>query len=238
MGIFGLSFKEKKVWNSIAPANKISVRLKESPHDVYRSNVIEVTKKILMIKTPMLGMVYLEIMPNTVAMLEVEILNPLNGRIFFSSKIISQEWMKERTTRIAVPRSIKWVQLRRCFRLEIVLDCEYALTGARSPKDKFDLTSPVLFGLVRNISELGVFLITENIINIDVGTQLNLKVNLAPGLLFRGRGKVLRIEKVGDKFGLGIEFLATRENDREMLRKFIFSTDRKWNIRTQEQEAK
>ena len=50
MGIFGLSFKEKKVWKSIAPGNKICVRLKDTPHDIYRSSVIEVTKNGLMLK--------------------------------------------------------------------------------------------------------------------------------------------------------------------------------------------
>lgn len=235
MGIFGLSFREKKVWKSIAVHNKISVRLKSSPQDVYRSSVVDVNYKVLTIKTPMMGMVYLEILPKTVAMLEVEVMNPLNGRIFFSSRIISQEWMKERITKIAAPRSVKWVQLRRCFRLEIVLDCEYSAVAPRTPVQNLDLMTPVFFGLIRNLSELGAFLIVENAVDLEIGTQMNLKIQLAPGLLFRARGRILRIEKAQDKFGLGVEFLATRENDRDALRKFIFNTDRKWSMKVSQE---
>ncbi len=225
MGLFGLSKTEKGIWNTIQKDNVVKIHIKDNPQEKYYSKVEEVADSYLSIVTPIIGTMLLELPINLVV--EVEIYTPDGGRVRFISKVISQEWMKDRTIQFALPRSLERIQLRAFYRLEMVLDVEYSLFLPHElPPRGLELRYPLFLGLTKDISEGGALLIVDK--PLEKGANMNMKIKLPDNNMLRARAKVLRTEElnVRGKFGAGVEFSYMSEEDREILRRFIFLRSR------------
>ncbi len=229
MGLFGLTGKEKAIWKTIRPLDTAKIKVGNTPQ-TYITKVADVDDKSITLQTPIVGAYFLELHENDP--IHVEIYTPDGGRIKFVSRVVSQEWLRDKVTKLSLPRSVEKVQLRAYYRLEIVLDVEYSLIeGREASSESLDLKLPVYVGLTKDISEGGVLLIVDKVI--AKGSIMNMKVKLPSGEIIRTRGKVLRIEElsVRGKYGLGIEFMKVPDEDREKLRKFIFKRARERYLR-------
>lgn len=225
MGLFGLSKSEKGIWNTIQKDNVVKIRIKDNPQERYYSKVEEVTDTSLYVVTPIVGTMLLELPLNLAV--EIEVYTPDGGRVRFISRVVSQEWMKDRTIQFAAPRSLERIQLRAFYRLEMVLDVEYSLFLPHElPPRGLELRYPLFLGLTKDISEGGALLLVDK--PLEKGSIMNMKIKLPDNNALRARAKILRTEElnVRGKFGVGVEFMYISEEDREILRRFIFLRSR------------
>jgi c-di-GMP-binding flagellar brake protein YcgR len=221
MGFIVLNKKEKKVWNTIQPQDKVSISLIDDVEETYVSSVAAVDDLSLDVVTPHLGKFFIELPPKQRVHVEVEVCTPVSGRIKFNSKVTSGELQGRRIIRVARPKRLRWIQLRRYYRVETILDVEYTLVQKGG-------SPPRLFGLTKNVSERGVLLVTDQLIEIDRDVILDMKIKLAAGVFVKMRGRIVRIEKLlpREKYGIGVDFEKISDVDREILRKFIFERGR------------
>ena len=225
MGLFGLNKKEKGVWKTIQKGDIIKIRIKGTPQEKYYSKVVDAQEIFLSVETPIIGTTLLEL-PGDLPV-ELEVYTPDGGRVRFNTKCISQEWVKDRIIKFALPRALERIQLRAFYRLEVVLDVEYFLfTSKEKPPKGLELRYPVFLALTKDVSEGGGLLIVDRAL--EKNNIMNLKIKLYDGNVLRTRGKVLRVEDINvkGKYGAGVEFMYMSEDDRELLRKFIFLRSR------------
>jgi len=225
MGLFGLSQKEKGVWKTIQPEDVIKIRIKDNPQEKYFSKVVSLDEASLAVETPIIGTTFLEL-PKDLTV-ELEIFTPDGGRIKLSTKVISQEWTKERIITFAAPRSLERIQLRAFYRLDVVMDVEYCTFDSVSSAPRgLEMKHPVLLGLTKDISEGGAFLLVDKML--VKNKIMNLKIKLPDKQVLRARAKALRLEETGmrGKYAVGVEFMYMSEEDREILRRFIFLRSR------------
>ncbi|MBD3264179.1 MAG: hypothetical protein GF375_03645 [Candidatus Omnitrophica bacterium] len=224
MGIFGLKKREKQAWNSIQPGDKVKISLGQGYGEDYFSSVDEINEFYIYIKTPNIGKALLDVSPDTEVNIEVEVFNPQNGKIRFSSKVTGQEWFREQRIKIASPRKLSWIQLRRYRRIEVSLNVEFSLVSEKESSVGLNLADYIHTGLIMNISEGGALLVIDKFISITKGAYLNAKIEFSPDSAIRAKCRVNRIESGEAKYGWGVEFIRMNPKDKELLRSFIFNT--------------
>jgi len=227
MGLFGLSKKERVIWNMIKPGNKAEVSLYAEPNERYLTSVREIDDSRISIGTPSTGTAFLEVPRGTRINVEVQIYNPITGKICFISKIVHQEWVKNRFINISCPKRLSWVQLRKFFRIETIMDAEFSLISRADTSNSLDLGYPVLFTLIRNISEGGALLIIDRKMFTDRFRDMDIimRFKLPTGYVVRVRARIVHAAALpaGEKYGVGVEFIKIATQDREELRKFVFT---------------
>jgi len=223
MGLRRLNRKERQIWNGIEAGNKVTISLKKGEREKYNSTVLEVGDANIYVKTPVVGEIYLDFFRNTPVEAELEVHTPQSGRIKFISKIVGQEWLKENCIKIACPRKIRWIQLRRHYRIEAELPAEFSFVKKNKPSGDLHVESPLLSTTVKNVSEGGASLVLDKIESIQVNSLINIKIHLLPHSLVRARAKIVHIEFAMGKCGLGIEWVMMERKSREDLRRFILA---------------
>ncbi|MBD3246369.1 MAG: hypothetical protein GF333_05095 [Candidatus Omnitrophica bacterium] len=209
MGFFGLNPQEKKIWESIEPGNKMCITLLRGRAESYSTTVIKADAGDLVCKIPQLGKISFEVPEREPVRVEVEVCNPRAGRIQFRSSVQKPHQEGRRVICVSKPRSLRWMQLRKHFRVEQVLNVEYAFVDPETGSDQIELRPPKFFALARNISEKGTFLITDNIHELYPGMHVDMQLSFPGKDQFKARGRIVRTEKVPaeDQFGVAIEFL-------------------------------
>ncbi|MBD3264180.1 MAG: hypothetical protein GF375_03650 [Candidatus Omnitrophica bacterium] len=233
MGIFGLSRDEKIIWRTIRPQDKVIFRAEDNIHEVYFTKVLKRDDSYLYIATPTKGISSLELSDGTPV--NVEVYSYGGGKIKFNSKVVSQEWLKEKNIKLSKPRKIEKIQLRWYYRLEIALIVEFSLFDVTDvyPQD-IKLQSPVFSGVTKNISEGGLLLIADR--KLEEKTFVNVKIELSEKAKVMARAEVLRANPLptGEKYAVGLTFVKMKDEDRDALRRFIFHKGRDYYERGRE----
>ncbi|MBN2483012.1 MAG: PilZ domain-containing protein [Candidatus Omnitrophica bacterium] len=218
----------------IQSGDKVRIRPKETKDKTHGSFVSHIEAAALYVNTPLDGTTYFEIAPRTPVEVDIEILGYGGGRVEFSSRIVSQQWDKKRLTKIACPRKLSWVQMRRYVRIDVVVDIEFSVVDAKKPSKNVSLGYPRFQGVTKNVSEGGLMLLVAKSSQVDVNQLIDMQVKLDRDDSFKVRGKILR--QIGlpvqDKYVLGVQFTHISDADKEKLRRFIFETGKKRNLRT------
>ncbi|MBD3264299.1 MAG: hypothetical protein GF375_04270 [Candidatus Omnitrophica bacterium] len=195
------------------------------PRETYITTVREVSDTYLSIRTPVSGTAFLEVPRGTRVNIEVQVYNSMSGKVCFKSKIIYQEWARNRFINIACPRKLSWVQQRKFFRVETIMDAEFSLINRNNKSTSLDLGYPVLFTLIRNISEGGALLVIDRRILTDDFRDMDMiiRLKLPDNHIFRARARVAHIAKLAaeEKYGAGVEFINISRQDQEKIRKFV-----------------
>ncbi|MCM8824137.1 MAG: PilZ domain-containing protein [Candidatus Omnitrophica bacterium] len=222
MGLFGLNSQEKAIWRMIKPQDTVKIKIKDNPEEKYFTKVADISDSFLFLYTPLLGTTFIEFPKNI--KVEVELFTPDGGRIRFVSRVLSQDWIKERIIKLSKPRSIERVQLRSYYRLEAILDVEYSLVSSMEIYSLgLELKHPLSLALTRDISEGGALLIVDK--RLEKDNLINMRIKLPDSKAIRTRAKVLRVEETQakGKYAVGVEFVKMDEDDKELLRRFIFN---------------
>ena len=94
MGILGLNKKERNIWNSIEIGSKVEFTLKNK--EKYKSTVSGIDYSNIYIKTPTVGNAFLDFPQKMPVDVELEVHHPRRAKVKFISKILGQEWLKEK----------------------------------------------------------------------------------------------------------------------------------------------
>ncbi|MBD3246368.1 MAG: hypothetical protein GF333_05090 [Candidatus Omnitrophica bacterium] len=223
MGFFGLSKSERAVWSRISPGEKLRITLAGNPVESYPSEIVSVKSSEISIQTPVKKTSFVELPKN--AEVDVDLFTPDFGKISFRTRVREQNWSGKKVTKLACPRTLQRTQMRAYYRLDIIRDVEYIIAEGKGAK-KNTGKRPVFFGLTRDISEGGIQLIGNK--GVPAGTFLWLKIKLSERYSVRGLGQVLRAGRTQNqsKYSLGIKFVKMEQEDKEILRRFIFSKGR------------
>ena len=220
MGLFGLTKKEKSVWAGIKVGSKVKLFL-ANDFDTYRTKVKEVSSVYMEVSTPVVGNAFLEVREKTKVKVEVEVYAVNIAKMEFFSRVERHNWGREQTILLVCPRSIKYMNLRMCYRVEAKgVEGEFSFSEESSSKG-IEPRHPVFSAQVKNISQGGALLMAEKLLAIQKGALVNVRIRLQAGILIRGICKVIRIEPVQKKYGVAVEFLRMNEGDRKQLSLFI-----------------
>lgn len=223
MGIFGLTQKERNIWNNIKPGDRAQIFLGKSDNKAFETKVLDINDTNIYIKTPSVGLAYLELPRNLKVSIEIEMHVFKNGRARFVSWVRGQEWFKENAIRIASPKRIKWVDLRRKYRVEALLPVQFSFVDKKRSLGDLQIESPASQAELRNISEGGALIIVDKLTFVKVGDFINVKLELSSEGVWRARAKIIHIELAKTKYGLGIEWISLASNQSIALKEFVAS---------------
>ena len=234
MGLFGLSKKEQGIWNMIQAGDRARIKEKGSPANGHFASVLGTSRREVSITTPILGTSFWEVAPRTRVDVEIDVSSVGGGRVAFSSRVLAQEWGRTRCTKIVCPRTLSWVQLRRYVRLDVVVDVEFSLIEPKKASSRISLGYPRYNAVTKNLSEGGLLCLVPKNQQIESGKMVDMRVKFDRNDSILVRGRILRQLglSVQDKYGLGVQFVSMSSQDKERLRKFIFETGKRRNIRT------
>ncbi len=221
MGLFGLNRKEKNIWKNIKPGDKTQIFLKKVERKTFETKVLDVNDTNLYIQTPAIGQAYLELPRKTKVEIEIEMHTPESGKAKFTSRVRGQEWFKENAIKIIQPKKIKWVNLRRKYRVSVSLPTEFSFVDKDKIIGDLQIERPVYQAEIRNISEGGALIIVDKLTFVKVGDFMNIKIHLTPENLWRARAKIVHIELAQAKYGLGIEWVSLKNNQFAALKDFV-----------------
>lgn len=214
--------------------DRVRVKERGSPSHGHFTSVIHADRREVAIMTPILGTSFWEVAPRTRVDMEIDVSSVGGGRVSFSSRVLAQEWGRNRCTKIVCPRSLSWVQLRQYVRIDVVVDVEFSIVDAKKAPPRISLGYPQFTAVTKNISEGGLLCLVPKNQQIESGKTVDMRVKFDRNNSVLVRGKILRQLgfSVQDKYGLGVQFVLMSDQDKEKLRKFIFETGKKRNIRT------
>ncbi len=221
MGIFGLNQKEKKIWSSILPGDRARMFLKESRGKAFETIVSEINDTSIFLRTPLVGNAYLELPLKLKVNLEIDVCTLKKGKAVFISQVRGQEWLKENLIRIACPKKIKWLNMRRAYRICVSLAAEFCFVDKEKSLGDLQIEPPFYKAEIRNISEGGALVVVEKISCVNLGDFMNIKIEISPGNTWKARAKVVHIELSQAKYGLGIQWAALKESQSKALNHFL-----------------
>jgi c-di-GMP-binding flagellar brake protein YcgR len=223
MGMFGLTKYERAVWNRIQPQEKIKLFLHNDPQQAYMTEVVEVTDSFIRVKTPLQHNAGLTLSPGM--QVGAELFSADFGKLEFVSKVSVQEGPGQSVTKISCPRSIKQTQVRKFYRLQLMLDVECILFEVKN--GRLEPRGNPFHAFTKDVSEGGLMLVSEKWV--EKGNYLDLRITLASNQRMSAVGKVVRTiaGTDGAKCLLGLEFAKISNEDRELLRLFIFQRARR-----------
>ena len=227
MGLLRLSKKERDIWDSIEIGNEVEIILKNVGKEKYITTVLDITNTSIHVKTPMVGNAFIDLPHKMPVAVKLEVRNPQRGKISFNSRVIAQEWLKENSIKIACPRKLWWVQLRWHPRIEAELSAKFSFVEEGETDLDLHVAQPVYSAIVKNLSEGGALLVVDRLLSVGIGSSMNMKVYLPSEVSIRARSKVVHMEFIHGKCGLGIKWVTVEGREALALKDFIFANIKK-----------
>lgn len=220
MGLFGLSAKEKLIWDNISSGDQARVFLEKKGLNPFKAKVLRVDEDSIYLETPAAGDVYLELPRKIRVLVEIEMYTLQRGKAKFSSWVRCQEWLRESSIKIACPKRIKWLDSRRSYRLGVSLAAEFSFVDTEKAAGDLTIGVSANQAEVKNISEGGALIISGELSSVNIGDFINIKINLTGENFWRARAQIIHIE-LGQKYGLGVEWVSLKKGQITGLKNFI-----------------
>ncbi|CUH96107.1 hypothetical protein P22_2195 [Propionispora sp. 2/2-37] len=186
--------------------------------DECHSRIEDITEEYMVIAMPMTKG-YPVIIPNGSVVLGRVV---SKGQVYqFESRVLGKRISPLPVWLLTLPTNIVKVQQRSFVRLDIVLPAKMQVLTPDNETDEASLSDNRVF--TKNISGGGLCLITGE--PVDIGTQLQMEVEIPEQEVLRVIGRVARVEKPQNDrqlFWIGVEFLDVSESIRSRIIRFVF----------------